>query len=279
MLLSRVRVGLQVVDSKTTGAFLNFMPAYRKAYDQLRITYEKWDLKVRKLLREYAPEQLKRFTTGCPTIRDLVYLRPTCPFDSELWFRETENSLGEVAVLIQELGKEPTASIPSELPYDFMAYFYDPSTQRHYDSPEHIRLLKRAECSNLAYPAIFEHPPEDGDAILTYHLRGLPLPPAKFRLSFHYGVLDKLYEEPSGALIGESDFRTVEGNKVVFSIRINDEQVFSSPQFGHEWSLPIKEGPLEAPRGDLTIEFRTNAVGEPRGNWAAWGNPILELCQ
>lgn len=125
----------------------------------------------------------------------------------------------------------------------------------------------------------FEHPREDGDGILAYHMRGLPLPPAKFSLSFRCGILDKLYEEPSDALVEESDFLTVKDNQVVFSIRIDGEEVFRLPQFGHMWSSPIKEGPLEAPRGDLTIEFRTNAMGEPRGNWAAWGNPVLELCQ
>ncbi len=279
MFLSRVREGLQVVDSKTTGAFLNFMPAYENTYNQLRMTYEKWDLKASELLREYAPEQLERLTQGHPTIRDLVYLRHTCPFDTELWFRETENSLGEVAVLIQELGKELTASIPSELPYEFMAHFYDPSTQRHSDSPDQIRLIERAECGYVYYPAVLEHPPEQGDAVLTYRLRGLPRAPTEFRLSFRYGVLDKLYDEPSGALIEESDFLTVEGNRVEFSIRIDGEEKFRSPCYGHVWSPIVEKGPLGAPHGDLTIEFRTNAMGQTRGNWAAWGNPILQLIQ
>lgn len=275
MLLPRVRDGLGPVDTESGFTALRVRSASKGYYDRLRTAYQRWELKTEELLDKYAPEHVKKFISGRQRIRDLVYLSPTCPPDSEQWFHEIENLLGEVAVLIQELGEKLTASIPSELPYDFMEHFYDPSTDRQADSPEHIRLIKDAECGYVAYPAIFEHPLKQGDAILTYCLRSLPPPPAKFRLTFRYGVVDKLYEEPSEALIGESDFLKVEGNQVVFSIRIDGKEIFHSPQFGHEWSPPIEKGPLEAPRGDLTVEFRTNAMGEPRGNWAVWGEPIL----
>jgi hypothetical protein len=268
MLLPRVRDGLGPVDTKSGFTALRVRTASKSCYDRLRTAYQRWELKTEELLGEYAPEHVERFISGRQRICDFVYLSSTCPPDSEQWFHEIENSLGEIAVLIQELREKLTVSIPAELPYDFMEHFYDPSTERQADSPEHIRLLEKAECSGTPYPAIFEHPPKHGDAILTYRLRGLPLPPARFRLSFRYGVVDRLYEEPSGSLIGESDFLEVEGNQVVFSIRIDGKEIFRSPQFGHEWSPPIGEGPLEAPHGDLTVEFRTNAMGEPTGNWA-----------
>ena len=274
ILLPMVRDGLQVQKYQMARTLV-VKPDIETDYDQLLEKYRIWRLRVEKLLSEYAPEYEGRLTSALQWMDNSIYLRLPYPTDPKRWFDAVKKPLRDIDVLIRELGKELTVSIASELPYEFMEHFYDPSTERQEASPGHIRLLQKAECSNIAHPAIFEHPPKEGDAILTYRLRGLPVPPAKFRLSFRYGVVDKLYEEPSGALLEESDFRSFEGNRVMFSTRVDGKEIFRSPQYGHEWSPTIERGLLEAPNGDLTVEFRTNAMGEPRGNWAAWGEPKL----
>jgi len=274
ILLPRVRDRLRR-DKSQFGEPLLVTPGCREDYAQLLEAYRMWKVRTKKLVNECAPEYDDKFTNAVQMMDHPLYLRRRYCISAYQWFDTIKKALDDISFLMKELGKELTVSIASELPYDFMEHFYDPSTEWQAASPGHIRLIEKAECSSVAHPAIFEHPPEEGDAILTYHLCGLPPPPAKFQLSFHYGVVDKLYEEPSGALIEESDFLSVAGNQVIFLIKIDRKEILRSPQLGHEWSPLIERGPFEALNSNLTIEFRTNAMGEPRGNWAAWGEPRL----
>ena len=106
------------------------------------------------------------------------------------------------------------------------------------------------------------HPPKDGDG---YYLYKVPIPKNMryAKLSFSIGIRD-------GADM------TPENNVVRFKIYMDDRLEFDETFRGFYWqpcSLYV-----DVPPGDkCEVKFVTNAMGEDRGNWAVWGEPVLEV--
>jgi hypothetical protein len=121
-------------------------------------------------------------------------------------------------------------------------------------------------------PAIFAHRGEHADTILTYQVENIP---GHVQLEFFTGILDIRRDEKTGQLQEVSQFHTVPGNRIRFKIWVNEGRVFEEERRAVGWSEFKQVRDLEPFNNRLVVSFRTDAMGDPRWNWAAWGEPRL----
>ena len=116
-----------------------------------------------------------------------------------------------------------------------------------------------ASCNMVQQQAIWEHPPVSGNAVCEYSLR-VPAEVDSLRMRFAVGIRD-------GALMqGE--------NLCASRIYVNGMRIWSTTKQTNDWErfnidLPSLGGQ------DIVIQFVTDALGDSRWNWAAWGEPLL----
>ena len=116
-----------------------------------------------------------------------------------------------------------------------------------------------AACDGDERPAILAHPPVDGEAVIEYHV---PVPAGLKDLQLHLamGIRD-------GSQIAEE-------NLVAFRVRVNGWKLWSGLTNACRWEPHQIDMP--ALSGDVArVEFVTEALGEHRWTWAAWGRPVL----
>ncbi len=114
-----------------------------------------------------------------------------------------------------------------------------------------------ASCEGVIRPAIWQHPPVTGEAVLEYQI-DVPLNMDALKLKFAAGVRD-------GALLSEE-------NQVAFRIRVNGRLLWSHLKAEATWDdflvdLPTLSGQT------MVIQLITDALGNSRWNWAVWGEP------
>lgn len=108
-------------------------------------------------------------------------------------------------------------------------------------------------------PALWAHPPLEGQTILEYHVP-IPQQIGQVRLRLAIGIRD-------GAKIAEN-------NLVAFSVRVNGLRQWGRQSNLHQWQEA--EIPLNLVSGDMArIEFTTEALNGHEWTWAVWGNPEL----
>jgi len=115
-----------------------------------------------------------------------------------------------------------------------------------------------ATCGGETRPALWEHPPVNGEALVEFHV---PVPAGlrNLRLRFATGIRD-------GSQGAEQ--------LVAFRIRVDGWQVWSRADWPLHWepaeiALPFHAGNM------LRLAFATDGLGSHRWAWAAWAEPEL----
>lgn len=108
-------------------------------------------------------------------------------------------------------------------------------------------------------PSILAHPPLLGEAIIAY-TQTLPVAVKSPQLRFSIAIRD-------GAQMAAN-------NLVAFRVRVNGWRLWSTHTNVQRWQsfsvpLPIDPGSV------VSIELCTEAIGEHRFTWAAWGEPMI----
>lgn len=107
-------------------------------------------------------------------------------------------------------------------------------------------------------PALWEHPPVEGEAIVEFHVP-VPAHVKNARLRFATGIRDG--SEGSNQL-------------VAFRVRVDGWQVWSRAGWPRRWEAA--EVPLPFQAGNvLRVAFVTDSLGSHSFAWAAWGEPEL----
>ena len=114
-----------------------------------------------------------------------------------------------------------------------------------------------ASCDGVIRPAIWQHPPVKGEAVLEYQVIA-PMDVDVLKMKFAAGVRD-------GALLSDD-------NQVAFRIRVNGRLLWTHLKADATWDdftidLPSMAGQT------MVIQLITDALGNSRWNWAVWGEP------
>ena len=116
-----------------------------------------------------------------------------------------------------------------------------------------------ATCGMVQQMALWEHPPLVGSAVCEYHIK-IPAAVDSLRLRFAVGIRD-------GALM-EGD------NLCAFRIHVNGNRIWSTTKQTSTWERFVIDLPTLSGQ-EAIIQFTTDALGNHRWNWAAWGEPTL----
>ncbi|NPA91729.1 MAG: hypothetical protein GXO55_09835 [Chloroflexi bacterium] len=143
--------------------------------------------------------------------------------------------------------------------YDFIEHF-DQASKASTGSPEGMEIkVGPAQCGMVLKPAIWQHPPLKGEAVVEYQPT-IPLNVEILQLRFAIGIRD-------GAILSED-------NPVGFRIRLNGRRIWSRLKHTNEWEYFIVDLPNLAGMTP-TIQFITDALGQHHWKWAVWGEPQL----
>ncbi|MFN8440248.1 MAG: hypothetical protein U0175_05750 [Caldilineaceae bacterium] len=143
--------------------------------------------------------------------------------------------------------------------YDFLEAF--PAARKASTrKPEMMEIkVAPATCGMIQQMALWEHPPVSGAAVCEYTV---PIPPGvnSVKMRFAAGIRD-------GSMM-QGD------NLCAFRIYVNGVRLWSITKQSSSWEryqldLPSLSGQ------DAVIQFMTDALGDNRWNWAAWGEPVL----
>jgi len=148
--------------------------------------------------------------------------------------------------------------------YDLMEHFPGARQAATVDSRGMEVKAAPASCGGILRPAIWQHPPVVGEAVLEYQV-DVPLEADMLKFKFAAGVRD-------GALLSDD-------NQVAFRVRVNGRLIWSHLKAEATWDdflidLPTLTGQT------MVIQLITDALGNSRWNWAVWGEPrVLGLAR
>ncbi len=143
--------------------------------------------------------------------------------------------------------------------YDFIDHF-DEASKASTDTPEGMEIkVGPAQCGMVQKPAIWQHPPLKGEAVVEYQPT-IPGDVEILQLRFAVGVRD-------GAILSED-------NPVAFRVRLNGRRIWSRIKHTNEWEYFTVDLPNLAGQTP-TIQFITDALGQHHWKWAVWGEPQL----
>ena len=143
--------------------------------------------------------------------------------------------------------------------YDLLEAFPE-SRQSATRSPDLMEVrIDSASCGMVQQPALWQHPPVEGSAVIEYDLH---IPPGvdRLRLQFAIGVRD-------GA-------QMVEGNFCAFRVLFNGARVWSSTKQSCSWERYSTDLPSQGSRRAV-LQLMTDGLGNSRWNWAVWAEPQL----
>jgi hypothetical protein len=118
--------------------------------------------------------------------------------------------------------------------------------------------LAAATVNGVARPALWHHPPVQGEAIVEFHVP-VPAHVRDLRLRFAAGIRD-------GGQGAEQ--------LVAFRVKVDGWQVWSRADWPLQWAPAEIELPFHA-GNMLRLAFATDALGSHRWAWAAWAEPEL----
>ncbi len=116
-----------------------------------------------------------------------------------------------------------------------------------------------ATCGMVQQPALWQHPPVLGGAVVEYILT-VPTSVDSLRLRFAVGIRD-------GALM-EGD------NVCAFRILVNGAKLWNTMKQASTWERFTIDLPSLGGQ-EIVVQFVTDALGDNRWNWAVWGEPLL----
>jgi hypothetical protein len=127
-------------------------------------------------------------------------------------------------------------------------------------SPELMEVkVEPATCGMVQQPALWEHPPVAGAAVVEYTVE-VPAELDSLRMRFAVGIRD-------GALM-EGD------NQCAFRILVNGARLWHSMKQSTVWERFVIDLPSLSGQ-KVVVQFITDALGNNRWNWAVWGEPQL----
>jgi len=141
--------------------------------------------------------------------------------------------------------------------YDLIEYFHQARRAATIDPKGMEIKVAPASCEGVIRPAIWQHPPVNGEAVLEYQAT-VPLEAEALKLKFAAGVRD-------GALLSED-------NQVAFRIRVNGRLLWSHLKNNSTWDEFVIDLPTLTGQAAV-IQLITDALGNSRWNWAVWGEP------
>jgi hypothetical protein len=154
--------------------------------------------------------------------------------------------------------------------YHFIKHLEDESTVRHEGPGSVVRVVRNAKSHTILPEAIFEHPPgTKNDTTIRFCVQGINQSVIKLKLQGSYGILEQFLDEDQQ--LKESRFHESIGNRVRFEVWVDELAILRDERADYGW-VPIEsKEPIRPHRGSLVVELRTNCVGDPSYNWAAWG--------
>ncbi len=164
--------------------------------------------------------------------------------------------------------------------YDFIEHLNNDTTRCYstgHAEPWSVRKVRNALSDGcVAAEAIFEHPPYHGDTVIEYAATGIETDRSEVWLEGRYAILER-FDEYDGQLGEPTHFQPNTDNRVRFEVHTDGEAVWDHEIDDFRW-FPVQLGPFHPRGGRLTVEFRTNALGETSCNWAAWADLKLVEC-
>ncbi len=154
--------------------------------------------------------------------------------------------------------------------YDFTRHLRDQTTKEYATGPpggKVVKVVTNARSGTDMEQAIFEHPADQGDTIIEYVITGIDRAVTAVKLHGIYGIMEQFTDDDGKVKV--SRFPHSRGNRVRFEIRVNRQVVFQDDIGNFGWRQ-LKVDPFTPQEGSLTVEFRTNNMGDPSWNWAAW---------
>lgn len=157
---------------------------------------------------------------------------------------------------------EEEAIIPGQAliwQYDFLEAF--PAARKASTRKPDMMEIKvaPATCGMIQQMALWEHPPVTGAAVCEYTVR-IPAEVNAVKMRFAAGIRD-------GSMM-QGD------NLCAFRVFVNGARLWSITKQSTKWDryqidLPSLSGQ------EVVVQFTTDALGDSRWNWAAWGEPML----
>lgn len=168
--------------------------------------------------------------------------------------------LEQVRAYLESLRRAQTQADPAAWSFDFLEKFGE-ATHSASRAPAGMEIkVAAATCGGVTRPALWEHSPASGSAIISYivpvptGLRGL-------KLKFALGIRD-------GAELPSDRF-------IVFRVLVNGWKLWSTVKNAHAWEEHAVEMP-QVSSDVARVEFVTDGMGDNRWNWAVWAEPRLE---
>lgn len=143
--------------------------------------------------------------------------------------------------------------------FDFVEKFGEAKTSADRDRAGMEVKAGEATCGGVTKPALWEHPPLSGAAIVSY---AVPIPPhmRMLKLRFFAGIRD-------GSQLPNDRY-------IAFRVVVNGWKLWSAVKNSKEWDEYTVAMP-ELASDVARIEFQTDGLGDHRWNWAVWGEPKL----
>lgn len=143
--------------------------------------------------------------------------------------------------------------------FDFIEQFNQAKVSAQRDKSGMEVRVADAICEQVIKPAIWEHPPLSGAAVISY---AIPIPPhlPALKLKFFTGVRD-------GSQLPNDRF-------VAFRVIVNGWKLWSAVKNTRAWEEYTVAMP-ELGSDVARIDFQTDGMGNHQWNWAVWGEPRL----
>jgi len=119
--------------------------------------------------------------------------------------------------------------------------------------------VANATCGMVQQNAIWQHPPTSGAAVCEYSLH-VPPEVNRLRMRFAIGIRD-------GAMMQDD-------NLCAFRVYVNGRRIWSTTKQTNDWERFMIDLPSLSGQ-EIIVQFTTDALGDSRWNWAAWGAPYL----
>ncbi len=116
-----------------------------------------------------------------------------------------------------------------------------------------------ASCGMVQQPALWQHPPVEGSAVVEYDLR-VPSEVKRLRMQFAIGIRD-------GAQMQDD-------NHCAFRVLLNGVRIWSRTKQSCEWERFAIDLPNQAGQ-QAVLQLMTDGLGNSRWNWAVWAEPQL----
>lgn len=116
-----------------------------------------------------------------------------------------------------------------------------------------------ASCGRVQQPALWQHPPVEGSAVVEYDLR-IPPEVERLRMQFAIGIRDGAQME--------------EDNLCAFRLLLNGVRVWSTTKQSCSWERFVIDLPNRAGQSAV-LQLMTDGLGNSRWNWAVWAESLL----